>query len=74
VRYVLENGPGLVCGRLLGGGQERFPPEKLASLYDSHDDYVRKVTAVVEELEQQGWLLPADARAVREEAAGSDIP
>jgi Alpha/beta hydrolase domain len=73
-RYVLENGPGLVCGRLLGGGQEPFPPEKLASLYKSHDDYVRKVTRLVKRFEREGWLLPAAARAVREEAARSDIP
>jgi hypothetical protein len=72
--YVLENGPGFVCERLLGGGEEPFPPEKLASLYKSHDDYVRKVTRLVKRLKRAGWLLPADARAVREEAARSDIP
>jgi Alpha/beta hydrolase domain len=73
-RYVAEAGSGLVCGRLLGGGQEPFPRETLASLYKSHDDYVRKVTSLVQRLEQEGWLLPADARAVREEAVRSDIP
>jgi hypothetical protein len=73
-RYVAEAGSGLVCGRLLGGGQEPFPPEKLASLYKSHDDYVRKVTRLVQRFEREGWLLPADARAVREEAVRSDIP
>jgi hypothetical protein len=70
----LENSPGLICERLLGGGEEPFPPEKLASLYKSHDDYVRKVTRLVKRLKRDGWLLPADARAVREEAARSDIP
>jgi hypothetical protein len=73
-RYVAENSGGGVCDRLLGGGQEPFPPEKLASLYKSHDGYVRKVTRLVKRLEREGWLLPADARAVREEAARSDIP
>ena len=73
-RYVLENGPGFACERLLGGGQEPFSPEKLASLYKSHDAYVRKVTHEANRLERKGWLLPADARAVREEAASSDIP
>jgi Alpha/beta hydrolase domain len=73
-RYVAEAGGGLVCGRLLGGGQEPFPPEKLASLYKSHDDYVRKVTRLVQRFQREGWLLPADARAVREEAVRSDIP
>lgn len=56
------------------GGQEPFPQELLASLYESHDDYVGKVNRVAKKLEKQGWLLPADARAVREEAAGSDVP
>jgi hypothetical protein len=74
-RYVAENSGAGICesGRL-GGGQEPFAPEKLASLYKSHDDYVRKVTRLVKRLERQGWLLPADASAVREEAARSDIP
>jgi len=44
------------------------------SLYKSHDDYVRKVTRLVKRLEREGWLLRADARAVRQEAARSDIP
>jgi hypothetical protein len=74
-RYVAENsGEGFCESGRLGGGQEPFPPEKLASLYKSHDDYVRKVTRLVKRLEREGWLLPADARAVREEAARSDIP
>ena len=73
-RYVAEAGSGLACGRLLGGGQEPFPPEKLASLYKSHDDYVRKVTRLVQRFEREGWLLLADARAVREQAVRSDIP
>jgi len=74
-RYVAENSGAGICesGRL-GGGQEPFPPEKLASLYKSHDDYVRKVTRSVKRLEREGWLLPGDARAVREEAARSDNP
>jgi hypothetical protein len=72
-RYVAENGGGAACERF-GGGQEPFPKELLASLYQSHDDYVRKVTRRAKRLERAGWLLPADARAVREEAAGSDIP
>ncbi len=42
--------------------------------HKSHDDYGRRVTRPVKRLEREGWLLPADARAVREEAASSDIP
>jgi Alpha/beta hydrolase domain len=73
-RYVAYDGGGLVCDRLLGGGQEPFPPEKLASLYKTHNDYVRNVTRLTKKLEREGWLLPADARAVRDEAPRSDIP
>jgi hypothetical protein len=29
---------------------------------------------LVQRFEREGWLLPADARAVREEAVRSDIP
>jgi hypothetical protein len=56
------------------GGKGSWPPPRLASLYKSHDDYVRSVTRLVKRFEREGWLLPADARAVREEAARSDIP
>jgi hypothetical protein len=73
-RYVADNGGAAVCENFFFGGQEPFPPEKLASLYESHEDYVRKVTRLVKQLERDGWLLPADARAVREEAARSDVP
>jgi Alpha/beta hydrolase domain len=48
--------------------------DKLASLYESDDDYVRKVTRVAKRVEREGWLLPVDARAVRKETASSDIP
>ena len=72
-RYLAANSGGGVCDRFFGG-KEAFPPEKLASLYEDHDDYVQKVENLVEKLEREGWLLRADARAVREEAADASVP
>ena len=35
-------------------GQAPFPADKLASLYESHGDYVRKVTRVGKRVEREG--------------------
>ena len=56
----------------LDGAQEHFSPGELALLYENHDGYVREVVRRVSELEQDGWLLPADARELRMEAARFD--
>jgi Alpha/beta hydrolase domain len=53
----------------LVGAQERFSTEKLRALYQNHGGYVNKVVVRSQALERHGWLLPADARAVRREAA-----
>jgi hypothetical protein len=71
-RYLAENSGGGVCDRF--GGQDPFSPETLASLYKSDDAYMRRVNRLAEKLQRDGWLLPADARAVRTEAAGVSIP
>lgn len=71
-RYFSENTGGPLCSRF--GGQEPLGAEQLADLYDSHDDYVQQVVAVVENLESQGWLLPADADATQDEARAADVP
>jgi alpha/beta hydrolase family protein len=51
------------------GAQERFSRETLDSLYGTHGRYVSRVVRRANELAREGWLLPADARAVRQEAA-----
>ena len=56
----------------LDGAQERFSPDQLASLYGNHDGYVDGVVRRVNNLERDGWLLPADARELRAEAAQFD--
>jgi len=75
-RYVANAaGPGgqpLCNGANALGAQERFSPEKLASLYRNHGGYVFRVLRRVHELEREGWLLPADATEVLKEAAHFD--
>ena len=52
----------------LDGAQERLSPEELASLHESHGGYVNRVDRRVNELEREGWLVPADAQGIRQEA------
>jgi hypothetical protein len=61
---------GSFCAQL--GAQEPFSPEKLAALYGDHDGYLRKAVSSLNALEQDGWILPADAEDLREEAAQFD--
>ena len=66
--FANASAPGSNACRL-DGAQERFSPEERASLYGDHGSYVNRVDSRVNELERAGWLLPADAEEVREEAA-----
>jgi hypothetical protein len=52
----------------LGSYEVAFPPEKLASLYPTRDDYVFKVNRRIDELAREGWLLEAEASEARAEA------
>jgi Alpha/beta hydrolase domain len=52
----------------LDGAQEKFPAEKLTKLYRTHKGYVDKVDSRVAALERDGWVLPADAEELRQEA------
>jgi Alpha/beta hydrolase domain len=51
------------------GAQDLIPPEELESLYGNQRGYVNKIVRRVDDLRREGWLLPADAREVRQEAA-----
>jgi hypothetical protein len=57
---------------LLDGAQERFSPNELVSLYGKHGGYVNRVVRRVNELERDGWLLPADTRDLQMEAEQFD--
>jgi hypothetical protein len=65
-RYFANTGSSQGCSTL--GAQERFSPEKLASLYRNHGGYVSSVMHSVKELSRAGWLLPADAQELKNEA------
>jgi len=52
--------------------QQRFSPDELGSLYRNHGGYVSRVFRLVDDLDRDGWLLPADAQEIRAEAAQFD--
>ncbi|WP_200303376.1 alpha/beta hydrolase domain-containing protein [Streptomyces adelaidensis] len=54
------------------GAQENLSADELEALYGSKGTYVKRVVRQANQLEHTGWLLPADAREIREEAAGFD--
>jgi hypothetical protein len=70
--FTNESAPGDSGNCPSFGAQERFSPDELESLYGRHGRYVSKVVRQVKELQRDGWLLPADAREVRREAAHFD--
>jgi hypothetical protein len=49
-------------------------PGLLEKLYRDHADYVGRFDKRVDELVDEGWLLPADADEMRAEAAGAAVP
>jgi len=51
-----------------------FDAAKLRALYPTHDTYVSAVDAATTSALSTGMLLPADADAIRAEAAAADIP
>jgi Alpha/beta hydrolase domain len=58
----------------LFGGTTPFSPAMLASLYPTHGDYVRKVTASAHAAVAAGHLLPADAAAMISAAKAAKVP
>ena len=51
-----------------------FSPEKLKSLYPTHDVYLRKVVKSVMEMIQNGFLLSEDASEIIMEAMDAAVP
>ncbi len=60
------------CG--LFGETLPFSEEKLNELYDSHADYVEKVTASAAEARAAGFILPPEEQLFIEEAEAAGIP
>lgn len=59
---------------VLDGYNVPFGHAILATLYDSHGDYVERVERETNRLVREGFWLRPDARAVMEQAAHADVP
>ena len=66
------DGSNVICE--LFGTTTPFSSTQLATLYSSHDDYVAKVTAATVKSQQAGFILPADAPLIEEEAQSAPVP
>jgi Alpha/beta hydrolase domain len=58
----------------LFGSTMPLPATQLLALYPTHDDYVSKVTAATDAAQQAGFILPADAPLVVQEAQAAPVP
>jgi len=67
-----QGAPAARCDML--GNTKPLPAGELKKLYPSHADYVAKVSASLDRLEKERWILPEDAQALRDEAAKAKIP
>ncbi|GIF66623.1 hypothetical protein Ais01nite_46580 [Asanoa ishikariensis] len=65
------NSPGFFCS--IFGNYEPFSPAVLDALYPTHGSYVSKVNHVTDQNVRDGYLLPADAKTIKREAARSRI-
>jgi hypothetical protein len=70
---VANAAPGAQNFCFLFGRTVPFEREKLASLYPSHDAFVKRFTAAVDALEKSGYLLRPEAEDARKAAAASRI-
>jgi hypothetical protein len=69
---LTSSGGGILCS--LFGQTTPLSSAQLSSLYPSHDDYVNKVTAATMTAQQAGFVLPADAPLIVQEAQSAPIP
>jgi hypothetical protein len=63
---------GLTCSFF--GQTAPLSSSQLATLYASHADYVSKVTAATTSAQQAGFILPADAPLIEQEAQSASVP
>ena len=70
---VEKPAPGAQNFCFLFGQTVPFDRAKLASLYPSHDAFVKKFTAAVDALEKTGYLLAPEAEEARQAARASRI-
>jgi hypothetical protein len=62
----------IIC--FLFGSSAPLPPERIAELYPTHDDYVAAVTTSADEALEAGFILPDDRDAFVDEAEAAPIP
>jgi hypothetical protein len=70
---VAKAAPGAQNFCFLFGRTVPFDKAKLASLYPSHDAFVKRFTAAVDALEKSGYLLQPEAEEARQAARASSI-
>jgi hypothetical protein len=63
---------GILCS--LFGQTTPLSAAQLSSLYPTHADYVNKVTAATTKAQQAGFILPADAPLIAQEADAAHVP
>jgi hypothetical protein len=56
------------------GYEVPFSKERLAELNPTHDDYVQKVKASVEQSVRDRWISPEDGQEIVAEAEAAAIP
>lgn len=72
--YVRQGGQAAanqMCG--LAGYQIAFSPERLRELYQTKENYLRKVQAKLDEMEAAGWSLPVYREMILSDARNVDF-
>jgi hypothetical protein len=69
---VSSSGGGILCS--LFGSTTPLSTAQLTSLYPTHADYVDKVKAATSKAQQAGFILPADAQLIAQEADAAPVP
>ena len=57
----------------LAGHHRPYSPAELRNMYQDHEGYLVRATAAIDDVARQGYLLPFDAKLLRDQAMDSDI-
>ena len=68
-RFLASTSGASASACAMDGAHDRLSTDALVSLYRDRDGYVKRATTRIGELEKEGWLLAADAKELRDEAA-----
>jgi len=64
--------PGSILCQLFGT-TTLFSDAQIAALYPSHKDFVSMYKKALKRSQKAGWVLPADAKLMKEWAVSSDV-